>query len=319
MTQSALQAEHHSRHTRNRMLLCVMYLAGLLMSAPHAAAQHEDTRRVHNTASPAWLDAIVRLEVPGVRYRDGLRRHHTEDCSATLVSAYPSRRVDTVITAWHCLEMYRDLSKRLIVTLTDKRGEALSREVYKLADGGGMHADWAILRMYDAPPAGSVTALNIHPGSAEHGQPVTMAGFSKDPGLGQGGKHLTFDPACHITKEERSATATDCAAFKGASGGCRRADVTCGHSAVGGRDITGQWRELQFLRAGCTFSGSAGEPFGAARSTAVLTRGGWRADVSLTPVSGEFDLLLPLTEAALLVIGQRVETQWTANPFLVQI
>jgi hypothetical protein len=186
---------------------------------PSVSAHTNDSRLVQGNTSPAWLDAIVRLQVPGTRDLGGKRKHYLEDCSATLVSAYPKRRADTLITAWHCLEMYKNLGKSLTVTLTTNEGTDLTREVYRLADGGGMHADWAILRLYEAPPAGSVTALSIHPETADRDRPITMAGFSRDAGLGGGGEFLTFDPACRITAIEHNATATDCAAHKGSSGG----------------------------------------------------------------------------------------------------
>lgn len=178
-----------------------------------------ESRMIRNAASPAWLDAIVRLQVPGTRILNGRRRHHLEDCSATLVSAQPKRKANTLVTAWHCIEMYNDLSKALTVTFRTTSGKPMTREVYRLADGGGMHADWAILRILKAPPAGSVTSLFIDQGTADQSKPITMAGFSRDSGLGHGGEFLTFDPACRITVIERQATGTDCAAHKGASGG----------------------------------------------------------------------------------------------------
>jgi hypothetical protein len=98
-------------------------------------------------------------------------------------------------------------------------GESLQREAYRLEDGGGMHADWAILRLRRAVSAQQVAALLIHPRSADPDQSVTMAGYSRDSGIGDNGKTLTFDPACTITAQERNLGDTDCTAFKGASGG----------------------------------------------------------------------------------------------------
>lgn len=193
-----------------------LFAAALLASAPAVAT---DDRRVRVDDSPRWLFAVGKLEVPGTRFVDGRRQHHIEDCSATLLPSPSGDRADTLVTAWHCLDQYRDFSKPLVVTFESDSGEPVARTAYRLTSGGGMHADWALLRLFQPLPAATVPALPVHPGRAAPDLPLVMAGFSGDPGLGARGARLTFDPGCHVTGRQRHATGTDCLAFKGASGG----------------------------------------------------------------------------------------------------
>jgi hypothetical protein len=165
------------------------------------------------------LRAVGKLQVPGQRYRNGYTSHYLEDCSATLVTLPGRVEADTIVTAWHCLELYKDLSQPISFTLATISGELLQRQARRLVDGGGMHADWAILRLHPAVLAQEVAALLIHPQMADPKRPVTMAGFSRDKGIGDEGRVLTFDPACAMTAQERGLGETDCTAFKGASGG----------------------------------------------------------------------------------------------------
>jgi hypothetical protein len=195
-------------------LLSVLALLCLCSSVGGA-----DQRQITSADSPPWLRSVGKLQVPGQRFQDGHTSHYLEDCSATLVTL-PARDVaDTIVTAWHCLELYEDLTRPITFILSATPGESLSREAYRLADGGGMHADWAILRLRQSVPVQPGTALRIHPQQADTDRPVIMAGYSKDSGLGNNGEQLTFDPACTISHQERSIGDTDCTAHKGASGG----------------------------------------------------------------------------------------------------
>lgn len=163
-----------------------------------------------------WLAAIGRLQVPSQRYRDGSRRHFVESCSATLLARPGAAHADTVVTAWHCLEYYRDLS-RPITFAAAQDPDSPAVEAYRLADGGGMHADWAILRLREVLPA--TGALLVHQDRADADRLITMAGFSRDAGVGRDGTRLTYDPHCRITYQATATTDTDCRAYKGASGG----------------------------------------------------------------------------------------------------
>ena len=183
------------------------------------AAQATDTRQVISTSAPPWLRAVGKLQVPGQRFEKGHALHYLEDCSATLVALPDRDRADTIVTAWHCLELYKDLSRPILFTLSPSSGVLLNLEAYRLADGGGMHADWAILRLRQSVPADKVDSLQVHPQQADASRPVTMAGYSGDSGMGDNGQRLTFDPECIISQQHQNVGDTNCTAHKGASGG----------------------------------------------------------------------------------------------------
>lgn len=184
-----------------------------------AADAGVEGRLPYSTTSPRWLQAVGMLQVPGVRIRAGHRQHHLEECSATLVASVTGTEADTVVTAWHCLEFYRDLSMPITFTLLKGLDRPLIAEARRLADGGGMHADWAILRLLQPVPASRVAALTVHPGRADPGRHIIMAGYSRDGGLGANGERLTYDPTCSILRQEHYSSDSDCTAYRGASGG----------------------------------------------------------------------------------------------------
>ena len=207
--------------TRLRAIDCLLPLglAAWMCLASATGVYASDRRQIFSGEPHQWLRAVGKLQVPGQRYRDGRKSHYEEDCSATLVARHGRDNADTLITAWHCLEWYGDLSRPIIFSITAVSGEPVLREAHKLQDGGGMHADWAILRLRDAIPTDQVAALQIHPQSADPERPVIMAGFSKDKGMGKGGVVLTYDSGCSIIAQNAVIADTNCTAFKGASGG----------------------------------------------------------------------------------------------------
>ncbi len=178
-----------------------------------------DGREAFTGESSGWLQAVGKLRVPGQRLRDGHTSHYVEDCSATLLSLPGRPEADIIITAWHCLELYRDLSRDITFTARSPSGELLERRARRLADGGGMSADWAILRLQPGIPRRQLAGLQPHPALADPARPVTMAGYSRDSGIGDGGRVLSFHPDCAITESRPRLGETDCTAFKGASGG----------------------------------------------------------------------------------------------------
>ena len=202
-----------------RWLIAAIVIAPLQSSLAKPADDSVDSREAYSNASPAWLRAVGKLHVPGSRYRAGRRMHLQENCSATLVARDTQGRADTIITAWHCLADYNDLSKPITFTLLPDLPGAMERQAYRLADGGGMHADWAILRLYQPVAAHEVQALAVHQGRARIGREISMAGYSRDSQLGADGARLTFDPKCRITAHATTASHSDCFAHKGASGG----------------------------------------------------------------------------------------------------
>mgnify|MGYP001827528402 CR=1 FL=1 len=200
--------------------LLLACLGALLPNAPPAAASDPpDKRLAYHESAPAWLRAVGSLKVPGQRVTEGRRNHYLEDCSATLVATGGDRQADIIITAWHCLALYGDLSKPITFTLLMETEHPLVREARRLADGGSMHAAWAVLRLATPVPSDRVVALTLDPGRADPQRSVAMAGYSRDDGLGRGGERLTYDPDCNITLQQRRASESDCIAYRGASGG----------------------------------------------------------------------------------------------------
>ena len=86
-------------------------ITGLALGFWAVAAVAADERLVFSGKTFPWLQAVGKLQVPGQRYKDGHSSHYLEDCSATLVSLPGRLEADIIVTAWHCLELYQDLSK----------------------------------------------------------------------------------------------------------------------------------------------------------------------------------------------------------------
>ncbi|MCB1680264.1 MAG: trypsin-like serine protease [Halioglobus sp.] len=193
-----------------------LLLLGLLLCTGDSAA---DSREIYSDASPTWLRAVGKLQVPGSRYRDGRRRHYTEDCSATLVARKNAVRSATIVTAWHCLEYYNDLSRSITFTALPGTAHSIRTDAVVVAHGGGMHADWAILRLRDPIPAGAIRGLELPATDADRARTVTMAGYSRDSGKGDNGGALTYDGRCLVTAYREDGATSNCAAYRGASGG----------------------------------------------------------------------------------------------------
>lgn len=173
-----------------------------------------DPRQVFGADSPAWLQAVGKLTVPSYRYINGDRHHHDQHCTATLV------KEDIILSGWHCLEYYADLSQEIVFSLPYAK-TTIKRSAIHLADGGGMHADWLLLKLnrpINEQVAAAVpvsTVAVVAPGT----QALTLAGYSRDSGLGGGGRKLSYHPGCEILHNESYRVATNCVAFKGSSGG----------------------------------------------------------------------------------------------------
>jgi len=189
-----------------------------LPQVAHAADTAADSRKAFSATSPSWLRSVGKLTVPGSRWQDGRRQHYIEDCTATLVDLPGASKNRWIITAWHCLEHYADLSRRIVFSLPHSAQPSLSRDATVVAGGNSMHEDWALLRLdhpvdpAQAPPMALGAASGV---SAT----VSMAGFSRDEGLGQRGAVLTYDEHCRLVRKHGRDFQTNCTAFKGASGG----------------------------------------------------------------------------------------------------
>jgi len=192
-------------------------LLALLLLAGSTAA--DDGRSVRSNGGPDWLYAIGKLTVPSQRLEDGRRRHHEENCSAILVQSSTGRALRHLLTAWHCIEHYGDLAFPIQIALEHPDGEVHRLTARLIESGGSMAADWAILRLSKPLNDSNAKALTVSFASAEPGDSVILAGFSRDAGLGRGGTVMTYDPNCRITEHHVENVESDCRAFKGASGG----------------------------------------------------------------------------------------------------
>ena len=178
---------------------------------------HADSRQVFSTDSPGWMAAVGKLDVPGQKFENTELLNLDEHCSATLIGSGSGRDSRYILSAWHCLEYYRDLSKPILFRLPRA---GITREAYIVASGGSMRADWALLRLQRP-----VSQQQVRPfpafGTAhsEAGATLTMAGYSSDENLGRGGAVLTYDAQCQTLTRTANLVTTDCTAYKGASGG----------------------------------------------------------------------------------------------------
>lgn len=212
--QSALRSLHFSlREPCGRALLTVLLLLepGLGSSEP---------RQQVSATSPAVLMSVGRLLVPGRRFEEGHQRHYRESCSATLLASADGNPASLILTAWHCLEHHTDLTDDITFAIRSKSGDNLRRRVKPLSSGGGMHADWALMRLQEPIPVAMARAATLAgEGTPGPGSAVIMAGYSRDGGLGSAGKVLTFHRNCRVLARSDDDIATDCLAYRGASGG----------------------------------------------------------------------------------------------------
>ena len=178
---------------------------------------HADSRQVYSADSPQWMLAIGKLDVPGQKWENADTLHIDEHCTATLLSSASNRDGRYILSAWHCLEYYRDLSQPILFSLPLA---GITREATIVASGGGMDADWALLRLRAAVPREKVVPLPAY--AATEGDAtatITMAGYSSDAKLGRGGAVLTYDTRCRELETSHTLVTTNCTVFKGASGG----------------------------------------------------------------------------------------------------
>ncbi len=205
---TAARARFRSGHLRPAIAVFLLNLSMLANATTLYAASAE--REVFDADSPQLLRAVGKLSVPGYDQVDGRRRFREENCSASLVA--PS----TILTAWHCLEHYTDLSRDPQFSLLHG-SDAVTVAATRLADGGSMEADWALLRL--ARPIRSVGPLPVDSVDMAAGVRVLLAGYARDQGLGEGGERLTWQAGCRLTEQKPGRVGTDCVTYKGASGG----------------------------------------------------------------------------------------------------
>ena len=184
-------------------------------------ALNADPRQINGPSSPPWLNAVGKLEIPSQSLEAGDITYFTEHCSATLISAVPNRSANIIVTAWHCLENYRDLSREISFTLFYGEEAAISYSARRLSSGGSLDLDWAILRLNKPISNSLVQAIVLDRKSLQTTDYpyITMAGYSRDIGLGGQGKRLTYHADCELGQEINQQISSNCLVYKGASGG----------------------------------------------------------------------------------------------------
>lgn len=220
--------------------LCTLFVLAI------SIATQADPREVYTATSPAWLNSVGRLSVPGVKYEEGEANHYMEHCTATLVAD------NLILSGWHCIEFYGDLSRDIRFTLPNT-DPPQQRVAWRVADGGGMDADWLLLKLNK--PVDRVIAQPVPVTGLEIAESIslslTLAGYSRDQGLGRGGKQLSYHPGCRILANEWYRVATDCLAFKGASGG-----PVVLHDQIIGVVSSGDSRKLSYYTPSLSFLGA---------------------------------------------------------------
>ena len=189
----------------------LLTMAVVLCVCAHRAGGREST--VATISEPGPLArSIGQLFVPAIRYEQGYARHYDEHCSATLVAHGHRPASRLVLSAWHCLEDHRDLSRPVLFQTAD--GQRIAAQL--MASGGAMHADWALLRLSRALPA----PLPVQAAGVTASDPLRMAGFPRHAAP----RVLTFASGCRVTGEDGADLRTDCVLQKGASGGATLTD-----------------------------------------------------------------------------------------------
>lgn len=182
---------------------------------------YADPRQVKNPSAPTWLNAVGKLNIPSQSVTNGNTEHYIEHCSATLIADNPKLGANTILTAWHCLEGYSDLSREISFTLFHGESSATNRIARQLSSGGDLDRDWAILRLNKPIPSSLVKPIIINSSKRDSSghSTMTMAGYSRDPGLGQKGEALTYHAGCQSGEEIGQQLSSNCLVYSGASGG----------------------------------------------------------------------------------------------------
>ncbi|MFT4769515.1 MAG: hypothetical protein ACI8RN_002660 [Glaciecola sp.] len=174
------------------------------------AAAGSSTAQTPPTGSKASVLSVGKLHVPGQRYENGYARHYDESCSATLITDNVQAESSAlIISAWHCMEFYRDTSKPL--TFETMSGEL--RNANLITSGGSMYSDWALLRLNAPLPFPAV----LNSANNEAATTLIMAGYprSTSPQI----RLIPTVSDCLVTGFDGADARSDCVLQRGASGG----------------------------------------------------------------------------------------------------
>ena len=167
---------------------------------------------------PSWTESVGRLIIPSNIIEKGQHLSFKETCSASLISKKGSHSSRFILTAWHCFENYSDISRPIHFEIKDLKGNIISRIAYRRSNGGGMHADWAILKLDKEVKRSMVKPIEYMTPDTSVGGSISIAGYTKDK-ISSGNRFdLDYDE-CKVTEIAIEVLLTDCKAVKGNSGG----------------------------------------------------------------------------------------------------
>jgi len=208
----------HSRITRGKVLFRLALLGfGLWASS---VAMSEQLRTLDPSSLKKILESsVVPIKVPLLRLTEGYHSHHIEDCSGTLLATEPT----LILTAWHCFDGGQDLTTPAKAQLS---GQWVPLK--KIASGGSMAADWALLQVASDKPIQQMKGLGLVSrapvaGAAETGMTtaVSVAGYRKQgtTTTATAGRKLVIDQNCDVIERSEAWLVTSCDAEAGSSGG----------------------------------------------------------------------------------------------------
>lgn len=188
--------------TRRLIIVCCVLLAST------ASAQEP----ILNAPQIAHLQhSVVPLRVPTSRLVNGYRRHHRENCSATVINTHPL----TLLSAWHCFDGYDDLSRAAHILV-----EGNWVDVRLVNSGGSMSADWALVTA-DAPDIQEPTMLQPLPVLVDHKASDVLvfhvAGYPNTQN--ERPPSLWVSQRCPSLGRSQQWIGADCSATRGVSGG----------------------------------------------------------------------------------------------------
>lgn len=191
----------------------------------------DDTRKLVTNDSPPWTNSIGRLIVPTKLEFITQKKYKTDfkKCSASLVNLDGYDSSNVIVTASHCLSEYKEETGDIRFIIKNSKNEMIQRfaTIYKDSHFNEKKSktvsDYAILILDEKISTKDVTPLKITPKSFlklknEYKYSfASLAGFSSD--IGEYGTRLTFDPKCELNSYNTFFAHSNCAGFKGASGG----------------------------------------------------------------------------------------------------
>jgi len=168
--------------------------------------------------------SVIPLRVPTSQLIGGHRRHHRENCSATVIRSKPL----TLLSAWHCFDGADDLSRPPEIFVN---GQWLTARL--VATGGSMQADWAILtaQPFNGDKRDDLLPLPVLTGNESSAAAViNVAGY---PNRRYEQSALWVSDRCPLTGTTHQWIGAACVAAKGVSGGPALMETDAGWFVIG--------------------------------------------------------------------------------------